>query len=83
MLSAYTDSPFGKLFKAHRWYRKYLSRMFVNVPSPFILAYPRNTQVSLAQIAMIKELRANGMKIKDIVKEVGVCFQTLQRYLKK
>ncbi len=84
LLSAYTNRPFGRLFKGLRKLEKELAPIFATVPDPF----PETTQetrpvISLRTINRIRELRKQRFKISGIAKECKVSVDTVRKYLKK
>jgi hypothetical protein len=85
VVDAYTDKPFQLLFRPLRRYRRFLQPVFDKVAEPFPEGKPRakNVSVSRGTIIKMQELRAQGRTLKEVAHEVGVCVQTVQRYVRK
>jgi len=84
LLEHYADRNFRPVFKACRHRQKVLGKMFAKVAEPFPASDTKhNPSVTLGTIKRIKELRQQGMAIKDIAAEVGLHRATVRTYLDK
>jgi integrase len=85
IVDASAERPFNLVAKATDRLRRVLEPVFSGVEIPFPAEKTRNPNyvLSLATIARMKELRGQGMTLKEIAKETGTCVQTVLRHTRK
>ena len=83
-LDRYTNRPFARVFGAIERIGERLRPQWAKVPDPFpdVPVKKGGPNISLGTIRRIQELRGQGRKIAEIVKEVGVSRGTVSRWSK-
>ena len=84
LLEAYTNRPYGKLFKALDNLKDELSPMFESVPNPFPETEKKGgSNISPTKIKEIERLAKAGKSKDEIAKLVGVHRTTVYRHVPK
>jgi len=81
-LDRYTNRPFARVFGAIERIGERLRPQWAKVPDPFpdVPIKKGGPNISLGTIRRIQELRGQGRKIAEIVKEVGLSRATVSRW---
>jgi hypothetical protein len=82
LADVYSNRPFGRLFLALREVERRLAPVFAAAgPDPF-LSQPQ-AYTSRNMIEQIKEMRGDGMKIRDIAETVGMSVSAISTHLNR
>lgn len=79
---AYTNRPFGKVFRAIRAVEAYLAPVFVEASASPFLAQPR-TYTKRSVVERIISLHEEGLPVSQIATAIGVSVPTVSRHIQQ